>query len=574
MPRFDPIYTNFSAGEFSPLLSGRVDLEKYASGCEIMENYMPRPHGPAVRRGGLRFIVPTKVESELSRLIPFDTGAATGLYHLEFGDLYIRFITEDGQLEVTPGTPYEVVTPYIEADLFSIYYVQDANTLYLFHPDHPTKQLVRNDTYDWVLSSVAYVAPPAVWVTGNFPGCGAFYEQRLIVGGCPGDPAVIWGSKIGEYFDFTIGTNDDDAFEYTIYTDKINLVLWMSSGEILALGTTGGEYKMMSTTFNETITPTNVKVVRQTNYGTARLNPTRIGTRVLFVQKGTLKVRNFAYRLDSDAFTSEDLTLLSEHITFPNLVEAEYQNEPDSVAWYVRGDGQLVGVAYEPEVDITGWFRLVTDGEIESISVTDGWQDTRYDDVYVIVRRYVDGAYHRYIEKLEKPLTRGDSVMDAFYVDSGLTYDGAPTTTIVGLDHLEGEVVQVLADGATHPDETVVSGEIELQRTASKVHAGKGFTSTLKTMRVEGGNPLGTAQGKTKRISKAQVRLYLTVGIVINGERYFMGPPVMNEPVELFTGDVEINVDEGYGDEGQVEILQNQPLPSTIIAIMPEVRTQ
>ncbi len=575
MPRFDPIYTNFSAGEFSPLLTGRVDLEKYKAGCEILENFMPRPHGPAVRRGGLRFISEAKFHDVKCRLIPFDTGAATGLYHLEVGESYIRFYTEGGQLQEFPPAAYEIANPYLEAELFEINYLQDANTLYLFHPNHAPRQLVRNDTFDWVLSAIVWTAEPAEWVTGNYPGTATFYEQRLIIGGTPGDPGTIWGSRIGDFFNLTIGTLDDDAFKYVINTDKISLVRWFSAGDILAVGTSGAEYKMMSTTFNETITPSNVKIVRQTNYGAANIIPIRIGSRVLFVQKGQLKIRNFAYSLESDAFGAKDLTLLSEHITYPKIVEADYQNEPDSIAWYLRSDGELAGVSYEPEFDITGWFRVVTNGEIESISVTDGFVDSRYDDVYVIVKRVVDGSTWRYVEKLERPLNREDDIKEAFYVDSGLSYDeGVPTNVFTGLEHLEGETVQVLADGAVHPDVEVISGEITLQYDASRVHAGLAFNSTLKTMRAEGGNPIGTAQGRIKRINRCYARLYRTVGVLVNDERYFMGPPIMNQPVPLFTGDVEVPIDDGYDEAGQIEIVQNQPLPMVIIAIMPEVRTQ
>ena len=574
MPRFDPIYTNFSGGEFSPLLTGRVDLEKYKSGCEIMENFRPRPHGPAVRRGGTRFIAQAKFVNVKCRLIPFDTGAVTGLYHLEVGENYIRFFTEGGQLENPPGTPYEIASTYLESELFDISYLQDANTLYLFHPAHAPAQLVRNDTYDWVLSDIVFTGAPVEWIVGNYPGTGTFYEQRLVVGGCPGDPATIWGSKIGAYFDFTIGVEDVDAFKYTIYTDKINLVKWFSAGDILAVGTSGGEYKMMSTTFNETITPTNVKVVRQTNYGAANIAPIRISTQVVYVQKGGLKIRNFAYSLESDAYSYKDLTLLSEHITHPEVVESEFQNEPDTIGWYIRSDGQLVGVSYEPEFDITGWFRIVTKGKFESVSVTDGFLDNRYDDVYVSVARVIEGNTYRYIEKLERPLGREAPVEDSFYVDSGLSYSGVPVSTFSGLDHLEGETVQVLGDGAVQPDRVVVGGEITLQQPASIVSVGLAQNSTLKTMRVEGGNPIGTSQGKTKRISDTVVRVFRSVGIVVNGQRPDMMPPAMNEPVALFTGDLQVDIDDGYDDAGQIEVVQNQPLPLTVICIMPEVRTQ
>lgn len=575
MPRFDYIYTNFSAGEFSPLLEGRVDLEKYRSGCITLENFIPRPHGPAVGRGGLRFINETKDSSKLSRLIPFDAGSGSGLYHIEFGDLYIRFFTEDGLLEEL-SVPTEVVTTYTEAELFDLYYVQDANTLYLFHNDHPPAELVRNDTYDWVLSDMSFTGIPSEWIAGNYPGCATFYEQRMFYGGCPGDPSVVWGSKTAEYTTLTeeASPTDEDAVKYQIFTDKINLTEWMSAGEILALGTSGGEYKMTSTSFNEAITPSNIKVVRQTNYGSAKIMPIRIGNRVVFVQKGQLKVRSFSYRLDSDSYASEDLTLLSEHITKPNLVESDYSNEPDSIAYYIRSDGQLVGLSYEPEINISAWFRLVTDGDIESVSVTDGWADPRYDDIMVIVNRYIDGGIKRYVEKLERPKIPSDLIEDSFYVDSGLTYDGVPANVISGFDHLEGEFIRVLVDGSTHPDVEVIGGDVTLQRQGSKVHGGLGYNPTLKSMRIEGGSRIGTAQGKTKRINKTQVRVFDTVGITINGERYHMGPPVMDEAVQPFSGDIEVDLDDGYETEGQLEIIQDQPLPITVVAIMPEARTR
>lgn len=578
MPRFDFIYTNFSAGEFSPLLSGRIDLDKYRSGCEILENFIPRPHGPAVGRGGMRYIWETKDSTKKSRLVPFDAGSGAGQFHIEFGDQYLRFYTEDGILIDTSPDPdviYEIATTYLEDELFDIYYFQDANVLYLFHPDHEPAKLERVSEYNWTLTNLVFSNAPTEWGANNWPGCGAFYEERLYYGGCPSNPEYIWGSKVGSYFDLDSGSIADDyGFAYRLYTDKINQAYWMSPGEILAIGTSGGEYKMMSTSLNEAITPTNVKFVRQTNYGVARVMPTRIGGRVLFVQKGRLKIRNFEYSLSSDGYVAKDVSILSEHITFPGIVESDYTNEPDSISYYIRDDGELVGMAYEPEIETASWFRIVTDGEIESVSVTDGWDDNRYDDVMLIVKRNIDGGVVRYVEKLERPLSREQAIEDAFFVDSGLTYEGVPANQISGLDHLEGETVRVLVDGATHPDRTVSGGEITLQREGSKVHVGLGYDPTLKTMRIEGGNPIGTSQGKTKRIAKTQVRVDRTVGITVNGERYFMGPPVMDEPVQLYSGDIEVDLDDGHDTAGQIEIIQNQPLPITVVAIMPEARTQ
>ena len=571
MPRFDPIYTNFSSGEFSPLLIGRVDIEKYGSGCEVMENYMVKPHGPAIRRGGTRFIAEGK---QWFRLIPFDTGAQTGLYHLEFGENYIRFYTQGGRLENPPGTPYEIVTTYTEEELYDIWYFGDANSLYLFHVNHAPAILVRSDTYDWVLSDILFTAQPVDWVVGNFPSTGIFHEQRLWLAGTPGEPGAIWGSKVGDFYNLTIGTNPDDAFKYTVYANRSNLIEWFDSGDILMVGSRHTTYKVVSTQFDETITPTNVRVVPQAPHGAASLQPAKIGNKIVYVQKGLLKVRGLAFNLESDSYRAQDLTFLSEHITQPSIIETEYQNEPDSIAMYVRKDGQLIGMSYEPEFELMGWFRIVTDGVIRTISVTDGYSDERYDDVYLGVERVIDGQTKYYIEKLEPPLKPEEDIEDAFYVDSGLSYSGVPISIVAGLDHLEGKTVSVLTDGSVHPDRVVSGGSITLQYEASKIHVGLPSEARLKTMRIEGGNPIGTSQGKTKRLNRVVVRVHRTVGLVVNGERYFMGPPDMNKAVPLFTGDLEVPLDGGYESEGQIEIVQDQPLPSTITAIMPEGRTQ
>ena len=136
------------------------------------------------------------------------------------------------------------------------------------------------------------------------------------------------------------------------------------------------------------------------------------------------------------------------------------------------------------------------------------------------VKREIDGSTVRHVEFL-KPIEFGTDVTDAFFLDSGLTYDSTATTTITGLNHLEGEIVSVLADGSSHPDKTVSGGSITLDRSASKVHVGFGYRSTVETLRIEAGADDGIAQGKIKRIHGVTVRFFNTVGAE-------MGPDTSN----------------------------------------------
>ncbi len=212
-----------------------------------------------------------------------------------------------------------------------------------------------------------------------------------------------------------------------------------------------------------------------------------------------------------------------------------------------------------------------TQAIVESVAVIPG--DLDEDQVWIIVQRNINGATKRFVEYL-KPSDFGDDTGDAFYVDSGLTYNGAAATSISGLGHLEGEVVTILADGAAHANKTVASGAITLDRAAKKVHIGLGFNSTLKTMRIEGGSIDGTSQGKVKRIHDVTVRLYRSVGLKIGPSSsindlipFRSSADEMDQALDLYTGDKTIEFGNGYDTDGFVTVRQEQPLPLTIIGI-------
>jgi hypothetical protein len=172
--------------------------------------------------------------------------------------------------------------------------------------------------------------------------------------------------------------------------------------------------------------------------------------------------------------------------------------------------------------------------------------------------------------------------VDAKFIDSMLTYDGAPTTTITGLWHLEGQDVSVLVDGATHPNKTVTNGKIALDREGSVVHVGLGYNSDGQMLRIEAGAADGTAQGKLQRNHRVIVRVWETLGLRLGHEfsDTMYRPPMRSSAdptdaaVPLFTGDVEMQWEGGYSTENYVCWRFDQPLPGTIIAVMPQMHTQ
>ena len=218
---------------------------------------------------------------------------------------------------------------------------------------------------------------------------------------------------------------------------------------------------------------------------------------------------------------------------------------------------------------------------VESVASISG--SLNEDELWVIVKRTINGTTRRYVEVFSD-FDFDETTQTAFhFVDSGLSYDGTATTSITGLDHLEGETVTILADGGTHAAKTVSSGAITLDRSSKKVKVGLGYNSILQTMRLEGGAGQyeGTAQSKTKRISKVTLRLFETVGAKVGPSlskletipfRTTSDP--MDTPVSTFlAGDKEIEFDDDYNTDGFVFVKQDQPLPLSVCAIYPELVT-
>lgn len=426
--------------------------------------------------------------------------------------------------------------------------------------------------------------------TTGYPACVAFFEQRLTFANTANQPQTLFFSVSGDYTNFTAGVKDDSALIYTIGSNQVNVIRYLTSSRVLLVGTSGGEFAVRAGSVDAPITPLNTQIKQQAKYGSADIQPLVIGSTALFVQREQRKLRELVYNFDVDSYIAPDMTLLAEHITEGKIKEMAYQQEPNNVVWCVLENGKLVAMTYRREEDVVAWHEhqlggTLTDGGttynygfVESIASISSGQRTE-EEVYVVVRRTINGSNVRHVERL-KPIDFGDDVEDAFYVDAGLTYSGAAATTISGLDHLEGQTVSILANGATHADKTVSSGSITLDRSVTKAHVGLSYDSILQTMRTDAGGTEGTAQAKNKRISDIDIRVLNSVGAQVGpSESELDVVPfrtvhmTMDNPVPLYTGDKFIEFPGGYSDDGFVVVKQDQPLPLTILSIYPRLQT-
>jgi hypothetical protein len=483
------------------------------------------------------------------------TSGATPPVHLDGEETY-------GSVDWTyqhSATGYVKITAYTNATTVTALVKNDTG----FLPDHVV--LVANATKLWSFGSFSS--------TTGFPRAIGFYEERLYFASTVSQPQTIFGSVSADFENHTPGINDDDGINVTIASDQVNVIKHLLPARFLQLLTTSAEFTLSGGAGSEPVTPTNVNVLRETTFGTGNVKPLRAGNSTILIQKGGEKVKEITFDLDTDGLLGVDLTVLADHLARGGLIDMVWQQEPELILWFVHTDGRLIGLTYDRANATVGWHEhsLGGSGIVESITAIPSGSE---DQVYLSVKRTINSVVVRHIVYL-KSLYFNDDVQDAFFVDSGLTYDGSATATVTGLNHLEGVSVTILADGAAHADKTVSGGTITLDRSASKIHIGYGYTSLVETLRMEAGAEDGIAQGKIKRIHGVTARFFQTVGAELgpdinNLDRLPFRDSSMNmdEAVPLFSGDKEISFPSGYDNDAKIVIRQTQALPMTVLAIM------
>ena len=283
--------------------------------------------------------------------------------------------------------------------------------------------------------------------TTGYPQTAGFFEQRLYVAATTNQPQTFWASQTAD-FENLKPDNDadtieaDDALTFTLTANDVNAIRWFSAGEnTLVIGTQGGEWVPTST--GEVITPLDITVRRQTTDGSAQIQPVRIGNVVHFVGRAKRKIKEFGFSFESDGFRTRDITRLARHITFGGIVEMDFAEETESIISAVRDDGQLLGLTYSQEEDVVGWARNIlggsfngTDAVVESVAVIPGdngagqvQDSTSRDEIWIIVKRTINGATKRYIEFFERDYETGHAQEDAYYADSLITFDSPLTIT-------------------------------------------------------------------------------------------------------------------------------------------------
>ena len=428
--------------------------------------------------------------------------------------------------------------------------------------------------------STVLTTPQTDWSIGafhtayGFPSAVTFYEQRLAYASTSQAPQTTWLSQTERYEHFKTGTADSDGLLYVLATEKVCVIEWLFPSDRLILGTSYGPFNLGSGNDTEPLTPTNVVVRKaKSGYKCSEIMPVTGGDQLYYVQTYGRKIREYFYEFSSDAFKAQDITIISEHITSSGVVEMAYQQSPLNMIYCVLANGKMAVLTREADQQIFAWTKLTTDGTFENICCIPN-RTGGYDEVYVVVKRTIGGVSRRYVEVFTAPFTDDTAQEDAFFVHSGLTYDGTATSTVTGLDHLEGKSVTVYADGAYQNNKTVSGGSITLDHASSVVQVGLGYDSIIKLQPVEYGSANGSAQAKWKRITDIFIRFYRSLGCSVGIESIQDDVPFRstNDPMDtappLFTGDKRVSFRGGWDRDQQIYIKHSLPAPCTILRIL------
>jgi len=426
----------------------------------------------------------------------------------------------------------------------------------------------------------------------GFPSVPGYFQQRLILAAPGAAPSTFYCSQPGAYFNFNVSqiTQADDSITGTLVSGQLNTIKQMvpqTSG--LLMFTDRTSWLINGGSPGSAISPQALVANPQSFNGIADITPIIANYDVLYVQaKGSI-IRDSVYNIYANVYTGTDISAISSHLFFGfSITGWAWAEEPFKVVWAIRSDGTMLTLTFLKEQEFIGWAHSTTQGSFLSVATVIEPTATagNVDAVYTVVQRTINGNIVKYIERFaERTFPAGAA--SAWCVDCGLQYSGAPANTFTGASQLAGATVTGLADGVVIPPFVMpVSGNFTLPdfpATHSTVTVGLGYNCDLQTLPLDIGEP--TVQGKVKKISLVDVRVADTLGLSIGSS--FNHLTAMKDLVVgnvssmltgqdaqvvggLVSGDARTFLDPTFTVPGQYCIRQSQPLPATILGVIPQ----
>ena len=423
-----------------------------------------------------------------------------------------------------------------------------------------------------ILNGIKEGEPSHKWKLGSwnrgsgYPKLCTFYQDRFVVAATNKKPNYIWMSRTGDYPNFGVekveGTiTDDSAITLPVINRKMCEIRHLIPANDLIILTSGNEWIVSG---DKTITPTNCNLKTQTQRGALSCEPQFIGNRCVFVQERGGTVRDMGYSYESDNYTGQDLTLfVKTRVRGYLTITSAYAQDPDSIIYYIRNDGEINCLTYIPEQKVYGWSHFVTNGKyLYCESVSEGEQDS----LYTLVERTLQGKKVKCIERMVPLYSDGVNV----FLDCYVEFKSSNAIDSINIPHLSGQTVQVVIDDKQQPDMVVPDdGLLQLNVSGSNIKIGLPFTSKIRIPSVEMQMQDGTLQGRVATVSRVVLRMYKSFGGKV-GRTFDRMDDITLPPNELFTGDKPVILPKmgiNYSTDTSICIKHSDPFPFNLLSI-------
>lgn len=634
-------YTNFTAGELSPLLSSRIDSDAYKNGVKTLRNFRIRSQGGITRRPGTQY---------LQTLTNIQYQSEPYIYDEDEAYILLLSNTKAEIIDVSdPSNIAQTITscPWTTAMIGDIKVAQSGDTMIITHPDMATQKLTRTavDTFslsdytfdvhdgfvhqpyykfagagvtltpqsgnagdqtitasssifssDWVGEEIEFTDDSDVvhhievkaylsgtTITGNFDTAPSntnssanwkeqvfssrhgyarsviFHDQRLIFGGSRDLPNHLFFSKVGEYFNFDVGTGlDDESIQVQIAENQVSEIKSMASLRHLSIFTSEQEL-YIPTVDQRPLTPSTVSIKKQTSFGSGSVSPVEFDGATVFLTKSKGAIREFIYSDLSQAYNADALTILSQHlITGPNSLESqrEASDQVESYLYTLNDDGTMPVFVSIRKEKLQGWSQYSTVGKFKNIINVSR-------RIYVICERTINGSTLTTLERLD----------NGYNLDSAVKLTNPTAKVDWTIGHLPNTEVSVKSGNYSMGSFTTDSnGALTLTDAVDSVEIGINYTPEMTTLPPEFTLQDGITVGQKRRIVRAVLDLNETLNVKTKGTTMVIRRVTDDfsaEPIAL-TQRKEVYL-LGWSAEGTVTITQDQPLPITLNGILLEV---
>lgn len=577
--KFPVIIDDFSRGEVSPLALARLSSAEVKNGVAECINMIPDPHGPLIGRQGFKHLADIPATALYCTMFEFEMYEGKTLVILFYDDEYAIYNLSAGVMTTNTGS-----TPYSDLLLHGASHDQinlegvpspDGTKIYFLHGSVAPYSMEiadlatpADDEVDITFGAVSFTDKPSEWTGDNYPTTMAFFQDRAWFSGTKLNPESLWGSKSGaaNHTVLTTGTLDDDAVNFSL--QRKGFIKWLSGHSTLLIGSSWGEF--IASGSADVITPSDVQIDPQSAYGSKRLQPEFIGDEVLYVSTDGKKLRSMWWRWVESGWKSIDLTFTADHIPARGIKDLAYCRDPDSLIWLLMQDSSLALCSFRRANDsepVVGFAQAQVSERIGDVVAICAAKESGVSSLVIAAQVEVDGVAKLHLMRHD---AKNIYVDDPVFLDNYSEHElSVGVTTVSDLDHLEGETVSIVGDGAVLQQQTVVAGEIELGLHYDKVYVGHAYDKSFTTLpffiyEKQLAHPM-------KRFNKIWCYILNSFPPLINGKRVPTRYPgnVMGQGVDPITGMVMVS-NVGWDREAKITILQDVPKPLIVLGIYGE----